>query len=88
LRDRGDDIDLLVRSIVERLRDRLGQPSLGIDDAAVARLTPEASEMSSYSANQEITPICADFVVVRAVWPNRSAAGGAESRRFSRHTFS
>jgi sigma-54 dependent transcriptional regulator, acetoin dehydrogenase operon transcriptional activator AcoR len=38
LRARGDDIDLLVHSILERLRDRLGQPSLGIDDAAVARL--------------------------------------------------
>lgn len=38
LRERGDDIDLLVHSILERLRDRLGQPSLGIDDDALARL--------------------------------------------------
>jgi sigma-54 dependent transcriptional regulator, acetoin dehydrogenase operon transcriptional activator AcoR len=38
LRDRGDDIDILVHSILERLRDRLCQPSLGIDDCALARL--------------------------------------------------
>jgi sigma-54 dependent transcriptional regulator, acetoin dehydrogenase operon transcriptional activator AcoR len=38
LRDRGNDVDLLVHSILERLRDRLGQPSLGIDDGALARL--------------------------------------------------
>jgi sigma-54 dependent transcriptional regulator, acetoin dehydrogenase operon transcriptional activator AcoR len=38
LRERGDDIDLLVHSILDRLRDRLGQPSLDIDDDALARL--------------------------------------------------
>ena len=38
LRDRGDDIDLLVHSILERLRDRLGQPNLCIDDEALAYL--------------------------------------------------
>jgi hypothetical protein len=51
-------------------------------------LPPQAAEMSCYFAAEEITSICADSLVVRAVWPNRSAAGGAESRRFSRHTFS
>ena len=38
LRDRGGDIDILVHSILERLRDRLCQPSLGIDDYALAHL--------------------------------------------------
>jgi transcriptional regulator with PAS, ATPase and Fis domain len=38
LRERGGDIDLLVHSILDRLRDRLGQPSLDIDDDALARL--------------------------------------------------
>jgi hypothetical protein len=36
---------------------------------------PQAPEMSGYSADQEITSICADFLVVRAVWPNRSPIG-------------
>jgi PAS domain S-box-containing protein len=39
LRDRGDDIELLVHAILERLRDRLCQPSLTIDNDALARLT-------------------------------------------------
>jgi len=39
LRDRGDDIDLLVHAILERLRDRLGQPRLAIDNEALARLS-------------------------------------------------
>jgi hypothetical protein len=30
--------------------------------------------MSCYSAAEEITPVCADFVVVEAVLPNRSLA--------------
>jgi len=34
----------------------------------------------------EVTSVCADFLVVDAVLANRSAAGGAESPRFSRHT--
>jgi hypothetical protein len=34
----------------------------------------------------EITSICVDFLVACAVLANRSAAGGAESPRFSRHT--
>ena len=48
-------------------------------------LPPQVAEMSCYSVAEEITSVCADSLVVRAVWPNRSAAGGAESPRFSRH---
>jgi PAS domain S-box-containing protein len=39
LRERGDDdIDLLVHAILERLRDRLGQPGLCIESEALAHL--------------------------------------------------
>jgi hypothetical protein len=41
--------------------------------------------MSGYFRLWEITSICADFLVVDAVLANRSAAGGAESPRVSRH---
>jgi hypothetical protein len=35
-------------------------------------MPPQAAEISSYSANQEITSICADFLVVRPVPRNAS----------------
>jgi PAS domain S-box-containing protein len=38
LRDRGGDIDLLVDAILQRLRERLGQPHLTIDGEALACL--------------------------------------------------
>jgi transcriptional regulator of acetoin/glycerol metabolism len=38
LRDRGDDIELLVHAILERLRERLSQPRLAIDNDALTCL--------------------------------------------------
>jgi hypothetical protein len=35
---------------------------------------PQAAGMSCYSVAEEITPVCADFLVVRAVLRNQSPA--------------
>jgi hypothetical protein len=37
-------------------------------------LPPQVAEMSCYSADGEITSVCADFLVVQAVFENRSPA--------------
>jgi hypothetical protein len=41
-------------------------------------LPSQPAEMSCYSANEEITPICADYLVADAVLKNQSAAFGAD----------
>ena len=40
---------------------------------------PTETLMAPPSPVASVDAICADYLVVRAVWPNRSAAGGAES---------
>jgi hypothetical protein len=39
-------------------------------------MPPQAARMSCYSVAEEITPVCADFLVVDAVPRNQSPLGG------------
>jgi hypothetical protein len=47
-------------------------------DLADRLLAPQVPEMSCYSTDQEITSVCADFLVADAVLKNQSAAFGAD----------
>jgi hypothetical protein len=64
----------------QRLRPRAPPMSRrdGGKDLADRRLPPQASEMSCYSADQEITSICADFLVeLRGFEPMAIAGAGS-----------
>jgi hypothetical protein len=58
--------------------------------AVTTRLRPfssQAAGMSRYSVAEEITSICADFVVVDVVLPNRSLSGEFPANREKNREF-
>jgi hypothetical protein len=68
LRDLFRSLFLLFRSLEGRQRRQHG-PLLAEESSL------QVAEISRYSPDEEITSICADFLVADAVRPNRSAAG-------------